>query len=58
MLQPVSLTAMWSDLEAAAGELHELRALADTLPDVLLSSRANSTVVKYSDGFRRWKDWA
>lgn len=49
---------MWSDLHEAAGESHELRALADTLPDVLLSSRAHSTVVKYSGGFRRWKDWA
>ena len=51
-------SAMWSDLQEAAGEWHELRALADTLPDVLLYGRAHSTVVKYSGGFRRWKDWA
>ena len=35
-----------------------MKALTDTLPDVLLSSRADGTVVKYSGGFRRWKNWA
>ena len=48
-------TLSGSDLhvQEAASESYELKALADSLPDVLLFSRAHSMVVKYSGGLRR-----
>lgn len=36
----------------------ELKALADFLPGVVLSSKAPSTTTKYCGAFNRWKRWA
>ena len=36
----------------------ELRHLADSLPDTVLRSRADSTTTKYLYAFQRWKRWA
>lgn len=36
----------------------ELRELAESLPSVVLHSKAPSTVKKYSGAFNRWKRWA
>lgn len=36
----------------------ELQTLAHKLPTTILRSRADSTVIKYLQAFRRWKIWA
>ena len=36
----------------------ELKDLAESLPSIVLRSRAASTVKKYSGAFSRWKRWA
>ena len=36
----------------------ELRELAESLPEIVLRSRAPSTVKKYGGAFLRWKRWA
>ena len=36
----------------------ELKRLAAYLPQTVLCSRADSTVIKYLNAFRRWKEWA
>ena len=50
---------MWSNLPAAVPrDDHNLRSLADSLPDVALAGRAPSTASKYSATYTRWKRWA
>lgn len=49
---------MWKDLKDAASHSAELERLAESLPAVVLASRASNTVNKYSGGFARWKTWA
>ncbi|MCG8626070.1 MAG: hypothetical protein MJE68_29245 [Proteobacteria bacterium] len=36
----------------------ELKALAESLPSIVLRSKAPATVKKYAGGFGRWKKWA
>ena len=36
----------------------EVQTLASKLPATILHSRADSTVIKYLQAFRRWKAWA
>ena len=36
----------------------DLKELAAKLPDTILRSRADSTVKKYLEAFKRWKAWA
>lgn len=42
------------------GEIHdpELKALAGSLPEVVLRGKAPSTATKYNGAFARWKKWA
>ena len=47
---------VWTVLDSV--EDPELRRLAHSLPQVVLSSRADSTTTKYMYSFRRWKLWA
>ena len=47
---------MWQDI--AAIEDPELKELVESLPNVVLQSRAPSTIKKYSGTFLRWKRWA
>ena len=47
---------MWQDISVI--EDPELRELAESLPSVVLQSRAPSTVKKYGGAFLRWKRWA
>ena len=51
-------SAMWRGLKDAANHSDELKSLANSLPSVVLASRASNTVDKYSGGFARWKTWA
>lgn len=50
-----SKSAAWRELDNF--EDPELKELATLLPTVVFSSRAPSTVKKYSGAFLRWKDW-
>ena len=50
-----SKSAAWQELDNI--EDPELKELATLLPTVVFSSRAPSTVKKYSGAFLRWKDW-
>lgn len=47
---------VWQELDNF--EDPELKELAKCLPDVVLRSKAPSTVKKYSRAFLRWKEWA
>ena len=47
---------VWPDLMSIQDP--ELRELAESLPSVVLHSKAPSTVKKYSGAFNRWKRWA
>ena len=51
-------STMWRSLKDAAKHSDDLKDLANSLPSVVLASRAASTVDKYSGGFTRWKVWA
>ena len=51
-------STMWKGLKDAANHSDELKSLANSLPSVVLASRASNTVDKYSGGFVRWKTWA
>ena len=58
MLLPPDLfskSAAWQELDRT--EDPEFKELATLLPTVVFSSRAPSTVKKYSSAFLRWKDW-
>ena len=48
--------SVWAELKSLDDP--ELRALADSLPNTVLQSRAPSTVRKYTGAFLRWKKWA
>ena len=51
-------STMWKGLKDAANHADELKSLANSLPSVVLASRASNTVDKYSGGIARWKTWA
>lgn len=44
--------------EASKNLSEDMRSLAKKLPQVMSSSRAPRTVMKYQAGFSRWQDWA
>lgn len=61
VLVKVLVSIIWRGLRDAAkhsDDLKDLYILANSLPSVLLASRASSTVDKYPGGFTRWKAWA
>ena len=47
---------MWSELSHVQDP--SLRLLANKLPEMVLSARADSTTATYLNGFRRWRSWA
>ena len=46
----------WTQLDSLQDP--ELKRIAATLPKTVLSSRADSTTIKYTYAFRKWKEWA
>ena len=55
-LTDISSQGIWSQLKDLEGL--ELKELAEKLPEMILSSRAGSTVKKCLGAFRTWKAWA
>ena len=49
-------TGVWQELAELKDP--ELRRLAESLPETVLHSRADSTTKKYLNAFQRWKTWA
>ena len=55
VLPNVFETGVWPELRTIMGP--ELRDLAESLPSLVLHSKASSTVKRYSGAFSRWKKW-
>ena len=47
---------MWSEFSQVQDP--SLRLLANKLPEMVLSARADSTTATYLNGFKRWRSWA
>ena len=56
LLVITSCSDTWKKLEEVQDP--EFRHLAESLPDTILRSRADSTVAKYFYAYKRWKKWA
>ena len=47
-----------SELQQSVDGHEDLQHLADTLPGILVASKAPATVRSYTQAFQRWQNWA